>query len=125
MSIETKVINIRVANIRPQYNNLKEWMKDNNNVYIGRCGVLVIDNVRFPKENSIWANPYKIDDSNGITRNNVIEKYRTYIIQKIENNDILKQKLLQMKGKTLGCWCKPLVCHGDVLVELINKYSKE
>jgi len=125
MSAETKVINVRVANIRPQYNNLKEWMKDTNNVYIGRGGILVIDNVRFPKENSIWANPYKIDDSNGITRDNVIEKYRTYIIQKIENNDVLKQKLLQMKGKTLGCWCKPEACHGDVLVELIDKYSKE
>lgn len=125
MSAETKVINVRVANIRPQYNNLKEWMKDTNNVYIGRCGILVIDNVRYPRENSIWANPYKIDDGNGITRDNVIEKYRTYIIQKIENNDVLKQKLLQMKGKTLGCWCKPEACHGDVLVELIDKYSKE
>ena len=60
-----------------------------------------------------------------ITRDNVIEKYRTYIVQKIENNDVLKQKLLQMKGKTLGCWCKPEACHGDVLVELIEHYSKE
>jgi len=125
MSAETKVINVRVANIRPQYSNLKEWIKDTNNEYIGRGGILVIDNVRFPKENSIWANPYKIDDSNGITRDNVIEKYRTYIRQKIENNDVLKQKILQMKGKTLGCWCKPEACHGDVLVELIEHYSKE
>ena len=21
----------------------------------------------------------------------------------------------------LGCWCKPQLCHGDVLVELVNK----
>jgi len=38
----------------------------------------VIDNVRFPKKNSIWANSYKTEDSNGITRDNVIEKDRTY-----------------------------------------------
>ena len=104
---ETKVINVRVANIRPQYNNLKEWMKDCNNVYIGRRCILVIDGIRYPKENSIWANPYKINDSTGITRNDVLEKYRTYIIQKIENNYELKQELLQLKGKILGCWCKP------------------
>ena len=122
---ETKVINVRVANIRPQYNNLKEWMKDVNNVYIGRGCILVIDGIRYPKENSIWANPYKINDSTGITRNDVLEKYRTYIIQKIENNYELKQKLLQLKGKILGCWCKPDGCHGDILVELIDKYSSE
>lgn len=122
---ETKVINVRVANIRPQYNNLKEWMKDDNNVYIGRGCILVIDGIRYPKENSIWANPYKINDSTGITRNDVLEKYRTYIIQKIENNYELKQKLLQLKGKILGCWCKPDGCHGDILAELIDKYSSE
>ena len=22
-------------------------------------------------------------------------------------------------GNTLGCWCKPRACHGDVLVELV------
>jgi hypothetical protein len=25
-----------------------------------------------------------------------------------------------LKGKTLGCWCKPEACHGDVLVEFIE-----
>jgi hypothetical protein len=24
-----------------------------------------------------------------------------------------------LRGKTLGCWCKPLPCHGDVIVELL------
>ena len=24
-----------------------------------------------------------------------------------------------LKGKKLGCWCKPECCHGDVLVELL------
>jgi len=122
---DTKVINVRVANIRPQYNNLKDWMKDSNNIYIGRGFVLVIDGIRFPTENSIWSNPYKIDESKKITRDDVIAKYRTYIIQKIENDSALKDKLLQLKGKTLGCWCKPDGCHGDILIELIDKYSRE
>jgi len=28
--------------------------------------------------------------------------------------------LHELKGKRLGCFCKPKLCHGDVLVELIN-----
>ena len=27
----------------------------------------------------------------------------------------------ELKGKILGCWCKPLPCHGDVLAELADK----
>ena len=28
--------------------------------------------------------------------------------------------LLELKGKTLGCWCKPEDCHGDILVYELN-----
>lgn len=29
-----------------------------------------------------------------------------------------------MKGKILGCFCKPKSCHGDILVELVeNEYN--
>jgi hypothetical protein len=27
--------------------------------------------------------------------------------------------LPELKDKILGCYCKPLACHGDVLVDLI------
>jgi len=32
----------------------------------------------------------------------------------------LLNDLHQLKGKTLGCWCKPQSCHGDVLAELAD-----
>ena len=54
------VVNVKVANLRPHYNNLREWMQDEDNVYIGRKGVLFIDGKRFPGESSDFANPYKI-----------------------------------------------------------------
>jgi hypothetical protein len=28
--------------------------------------------------------------------------------------------LPELRGKKLGCWCKPGPCHGDVLAELAN-----
>lgn len=30
------VVNVKVGNIRPKYSNLREWMEDPTNVYIGR-----------------------------------------------------------------------------------------
>lgn len=42
------IINCKVEFIRPQYNNLQEWMNDENNIYIGRKGIVFINGVRFP-----------------------------------------------------------------------------
>jgi hypothetical protein len=42
------VVNVKVEYIRPKHKNLSEWMKDENNVYIGRKGVVFIDGKRFP-----------------------------------------------------------------------------
>ena len=109
------VVNVRVSHIRPTYQNLKEWCDDPNNVYIGRGRIVFIDGMRFPKEDSIWANHFKIDKDN--TREQVLEKYREYL----KKDDYLMGKLHELRGKRLGCWCKPEACHGDILLELINK----
>lgn len=26
----------------------------------------------------------------------------------------------ELRGKVLGCWCKPAACHGDVIAEIID-----
>jgi len=31
-----------------------------------------------------------------------------------------RDSVLKLKGKTLGCWCKPLPCHGDIIVEYLE-----
>lgn len=33
----------------------------------------------------------------------------------------LLARLPELRGKTLGCWCKPAPCHGDVLARLANE----
>ena len=67
------VVNCKVQYIRPKYNNLKEWMNDPNNIYIGR-GVVFIDKKRFPAQASKFANPYKVGKHR--TREEVINKYK-------------------------------------------------
>lgn len=71
---------------------------------------------------TIWGNPYSHKENTLAkykvkTRKESIEKYKEYIL----NNKELLNKLPELQGKTLGCWCKPRSCHGDVLVELCNR----
>jgi hypothetical protein len=64
---------------------------------------------------SKWGNPYEIGKDG--TRAEVVAKYREYIL----NSPKLLKELVELKGKRLGCWCCPKLCHGDVLVELVDK----
>jgi hypothetical protein len=34
--------------------------------------------------------------------------------------DLIWRMRDELQGKTLGCWCKPLACHGDVIVEILE-----
>ena len=113
------VINVKVAYIRPTYKNLKEWIDDSSkNIYIGRKGIVFIDNKRFPKDDSLWANPYKISETT--SREDVLRDYEEYIREKIKKENLISE-LLKLKYKNLGCWCKPEACHGDVLLKLIDE----
>lgn len=75
--------------------------KEKYDVYIGRP--------------SKWGNPYVVGEAG--TRTECIEKYRKYIL----GSPSLLREVAELRGKTLGCWCAPLTCHGDILMELANK----
>lgn len=86
--------------------NVVNRYKSAFDVYIGR--------------GSKWGNPFKISVDGD--RKTVINLYREWIIHQPVFNDIE-----ELRGKTLGCFCHPLPCHGDVLVEFLerNKHGKE
>ena len=72
---------------------------------------------------SDWGNPFThIKDRSTraefIVRNReeAIAKYREWVISQPE----MMKRLEELRGKTLGCWCKPKSCHGDVIIELLN-----
>lgn len=125
----TKVVSVCVSDIRPKYADLYEWMQDETNVYIARKGIVFIERngikFRYPPNDSIWANPYKISDTT--SREDVIDLYRQHLTKCIKSGKITVDQLLSLDGKTLGCWCKKngadIPCHGDVIVEMINKYK--
>jgi hypothetical protein len=63
---------------------------------------------------SKWGNPYIIGRDGD--RAEVIEKYRAYLLRRPD----LLASLEELRGKRLGCFCAPLACHGDVLVEILG-----
>lgn len=63
-----------------------------------------------------WGNPFVIGKDG--TREQVIAKYREWILSE---PSIVTMAQRDLRGKTLGCWCAPKACHGDVLVEIANK----
>lgn len=80
--------------------------KHSFDVYIGR--------------GSIWGNPYTVQEHG---RDVCIEMYEQYIRARLHQEPNLYLQLLELKGKRLGCFCKPKACHGDILVKLIQEYS--
>ena len=50
------------------------------------------------------------------SRDEAIESYRDWVVKQPQ----LLKDLHELKGKTLSCFCKPKICHCDILVELVN-----
>lgn len=62
-----------------------------------------------------WGNPFIIGrDGN---REQVVAKYKVWLY----GHPGLKRSLKELKGKTLGCHCKPEICHGDIIAEAVNE----
>lgn len=79
--------------------------RDTYDIYIGR--------------GSPYGNPFKIGVHG--SREEVITKYRKWAL----TQPALLGTIEALRGKRLGCWCKPQACHGDVLVEILELTSSE
>ena len=64
---------------------------------------------------SVWGNPFVIGRDGD--RDEVVAKYREWLLGQPV---LVAAARADLKGKTLGCWCKPAACHGDVLLEVAN-----
>src|ERR1035437_4555386 len=87
------------------------FKKEKYDVYIGR-----LPGGKFNK----WAYPKELRDSfpTGTPRKVIIDAYEEYLL----SNEELMNDLHELKGKILGCWCRPKkTCHGDVLKKYIDK----
>jgi hypothetical protein len=79
--------------------------KEKYDVYIGRP--------------SPFGNPFIIGRDGD--RKKVINLFHSYFYNRLDYDIDFKIKIKELKGKTLGCYCKPLDCHGDIIAEYLNK----
>lgn len=85
--------------------------------YIGRAGKGM---------DGYFGNPFPPDDPNcEKSRLESIEKHRRYFLERVETDPVFRNRVLSLKGKTLGCFCKSRktpnkACHGDVIVEWLE-----
>lgn len=67
---------------------------------------------------SKWQNPFHLlDPKDEIQRGICLTRFTEWVLKQ-EN---LIKDLPEIKNKTLGCWCAPRLCHGDILYCLANK----
>lgn len=74
-------------------------------VYIGRPGP--------------FGNPFVVGRDG--TRDEVIEKHRRWFHERIVLDHEFRSLVETLRGKRLGCYCKPRPCHGDVIAEWLNE----
>lgn len=95
--------------------------RESYQVYIGRAGK--------NQKPSKYGNPFShLEDSAGVvrvaTREDAVESYRKWILGEITVPGLIAPTIEEIRrdlaGKTLGCWCSPKSCHGDVLMDFAN-----
>jgi len=84
-------------------------------VYIGRHNTYR----RLPP--SPFSNPFVVGRHGD--RDQVLQKYRTYIYNRLLAEPELRRQLEELRGKRLGCWCHPKPCHGDILIEWLRMHA--
>ena len=110
---ETRVVNLRA---------------EKYDIYIGRS--------RHGQAPSKWGNPFQLEEKitteqvkylgeqnvpahilrgEPIARAEAVDLYTSLLEAKIRNRSLSPKDFIEIHGKTLGCFCKPSDCHGDVI----------
>jgi hypothetical protein len=104
LELRKKNTPIRITNLKLT----KVSNRDNGekyDVYIGR--------------GTLWGNPYQMGKEG--TREEVIEKFAYDFKRRfLKLPDKFDENIEKLRGKTLGCHCKPAACHGDVIANYLN-----
>jgi hypothetical protein len=80
--------------------------KEPYDVYIGRAG---------KGQDGYFGNPFPHEDPKV-----AIESFRQFFNVCMVEDPIYRARVVELRGKRLGCFCKPKPCHGDVIVEWIE-----
>lgn len=63
-----------------------------------------------------WGNPFPIRGT--VAREAAIGLYRTWLTHRLALDPLFLEPL---RGKRLACWCAPLPCHGQAILEALDR----
>lgn len=75
-------------------------------VYIGRAG---------HGDPGYFGNPFT-----GTERDQNVKNFKDYFHDRLKRDIEFRKRVEQLRGKVLGCFCKPRPCHGDVIADYVN-----
>lgn len=106
---------------KPEYNGPTTVVNLNNNedydVYIGRAGQGL---------DGYFGNPIVrgkqccVCGEKHFDNKSIVACYRKRFYRMIEEDEAFAERISHLKGKRLGCFCKPDYCHGDVIAEYLE-----
>lgn len=65
-----------------------------------------------------FGNPFRLTP--GANRGSTLERYRNYFYTRLHTDAEFRKRIHALKGKRLGCFCKPFPCHGDIIKEYLD-----
>ncbi len=92
---ETRVVNLR---------------REPFDVYIGRAG---------RGQDGYFGNPFRREDPR------CLEKFEDYFRERVDRDPEFNRRVSELRGLTLGCFCKPGKCHGDILAAWADSSGAE
>ena len=56
-------------------------------------------------------------------RGGTIDCFEGWFLRRVGVHALYRERVLQLQGKRLGCFCKPKACHGDVIARWVNRQT--
>lgn len=70
-----------------------------------------------PPNPGFLGNPFPVKTYG---RKECIALFAIYFHERIKTDEEFRKAVLALKGKRLGCFCKPLDCHGDIVKDWLD-----
>jgi hypothetical protein len=67
---------------------------------------------------TIFGNPFPISET--CHRSTSLAMFTSYFYRRLEKDREFRNAIEALKDKTLGCWCKPKACHGDIIAAYLD-----
>jgi hypothetical protein len=108
---ETKIYPIEVDDNKTKLINIRGHGAEKMDTYIGS------ESETYDLDKSLFSNPFSKSEYG---REDAVKHFKLYLYRRYFEDKEFRTALHSIEGDTLGCWCYPRRCHGEVIVDLLN-----